>query len=488
MKVAIIGAGIAGAAALKTLLTQDQEGIIDQIDVFDYRDQLGVGSPYSKDSKHLLMNSYVGDLGFEWDEPGRYRTWLEKNYPEYAKVDIFSPRPVFGEYLQEYFADYYADERVVTHQVEITQMQVKDKRMYMLSDTEGTSYGPYPSIFMCLGHPPYADYYDLIGKEGYVHDPYPVEQVLGKLSSDQSIGIIGSGLTGIDIMRYLQYEKEISADKPVTFYILNHPFSTPKFERYSGELVFNLDKEWIEKNKSEKGLLTLEQIVNQFRQDMIDNGVNLDLLVSQYSQGSISEGLLALNQRNPQLSKLQYYGRKLTAFLPDLNMALSGQERVLFFRDFIGQFEHFRSQTPAESIEFILDKIKSQQLRIVSGLKDIIVDNKGGFKIITRPGARYHSDVLINATGFDQNLVTAADHQPLVKQLFADGLIEANPLGGILIEWPNAQVINQHYGVLDHCYLTGHWIFKTQFGNNNTKLTYRQAEACALHFLNTYNF
>ncbi|MCR8968918.1 FAD/NAD(P)-binding protein [Facklamia sp. 7083-14-GEN3] len=486
MKVAIIGAGVAGAAAVKTIVEENQQGLISHVDVFEERNQLGVGSPYEPDSKQLLMNSYVGDLGFEWQDSDHYLRWLQDHYPEYAERDIFSPRPIFGEYIQDYFRPYFENEIIHVVNQRIHQLKIKSKQSYYLFDENGKQYGPYDSVIMTVGHPPYADHYNLLGNENYIHHPYPVEQVLSDLDYQKNIGIIGSGLTGIDIMRYLQDHYPITIDHPVTFYILDQPFSTPKFERYAEDLIFNLNAEWIDKQlaQSDNQTIPLETIFHQFEADMEANGVNWKALVERYSQGSIGEGLMAIHQQNRRLSILQLYGRKLTAFLPALNMALSSHDRIRFFKDFMGLFEHFRSQTPAESIEFILQGLRDGRIRIVSGMKDVEVNDQG-FTVVTQKGLRYQTGYLVNATGFDQNLDRAAPHDPLINQMYQEGVIQANPLGGILVDWPHTQVLSQKYGLLDHLYLTGHWIFSTQFGNNNTKLTYKQAEACVKHLLDS---
>ncbi|MGX7108508.1 FAD/NAD(P)-binding protein [Facklamia miroungae] len=487
MKIAIIGAGVAGAAAVKSIIEEDPSGIISHVDVFEDRVQIGVGSPYQADSKQLLMNSYVGDLGFEWQDSDHYLRWLQVHYPEYAQRDIFSPRPIFGQYIEAYFAPYFEDARIHVLHHRIHRFEVKGKNQYYLKDDQGQDYGPYDSVIMTVGHPPYADHYDLLGQEGYIHHPYPVEQVLSELDPQKRIGIIGSGLTGIDIMRYLQNEYPITIDHPVTFYILDQPFSTPKFERFFEEIVFTLDDEWIEQqlNQSEERVIPLETIFQQFEADMAANGIDWKVLVERYSQGSIGEGLMAIHQQNRRLSILQLYGRKLTAFLPALNMALSTHDRIRFFRDFMGLFEHFRSQTPAESIKFILEGLKEGRIRIVSGMKEVEVE-EDGFTVITQKGLRYRAGYLINATGFDQHLDSAAQHDPLIKQMYNEGIIQANPLGGILVDWPTTQVLSQKYGLIPNCYLTGHWIFSTQFGNNNTKLTYKQAQACVKHLLDSH--
>ena len=55
--------------------------------------------------------------------------------------------------------------------------------------------------------------------------------------------------------------------------------------------------------------------------------------------------------------------------------------------------------------------------------------------------------------------------------------------GGVLVTWPQGQVISQRYGTFDNLFLTGRWIMTTQYGNNNAQMSFTFGQQVAKQFL-----
>lgn len=504
MKVAIIGAGISGSSVLRELYHQTQtrsDFNLDQVDMFEPRDQLGPGAPYAEDSHCLLMNSYVGNLSVDSDNPDDFYSWLQDQAPEYADKGAFAPRPLFGDYLRHRFAPYYAWDRVHHIQKRVDGIHILEEGpdrparnsldapyRYQVQTQDGQVYTGYDGVFLAIGHPPYADHYQLLGQDRYIHDPYPLKDRLKDLDPSQDrIGIIGSGLTGLDIMRYLQEAMNRSFQSPVSFFIRTTPFTTVKFKRSEEDLIFSFHDQWLDqvKERADSHHVPFQRIYDQVQSDLEANGIDWHQLNQKYGQGSVGEALLAMAEEDPSLLRLQNYLGQLTGYLPDLFMAMTVTDRKYFFDQYLAPFEHFRSQMPQESLEDILRWQGEGRLDIISGLTDIRTQSDG-FQMVLDTGADVQVDYLVNAAGFENKLDQAAQQDPLIDLLFEREIILPHMLGGIVVSWPTCEVVSARYGLCKHLYLLGHWIFTTQFGNNNTKLCLKKGREAAACFSASY--
>lgn len=494
MNIAIVGFGISGASILKTLTESDKMNQIEAIHLFEKSQNLATGYPYQEDHLSLLMNSYSSRLSLNPDNSDEYLQWLEDNYPQYAK-DKFSPRQIFGKYLQARYLPALNHDKVTFHQEEVIDIDLQPRSKengglfnlpftFTLTTNQGVLSQSFDVIFLALGHPPYADHYDLSDAPGYINNPFPISKITDYIPQHKSVGIIGSGLTGIDIMYYLHKIKHLQ--KPITFYIRHEPFTNVKNELYQGPLTLNFDHKWIENHRQGyQGSIPLKVIWQQIVEDMEANQVNIFDAIQKYQHGSLPEIHQQLKEVPLELQKIQRYVGLLTEFLPDLFMALSPADRQLFNEEYLKLFEHFRTQLPEVKLKQIIQWMDEGSVKIVSRLTDIhYQDDK--FILENKEGLRFEEDILVNATGFQMNLSKAGETHPLIKHLYDKEIITQNPLGGITVTWPIAHPISSRYGQLTQMIISGFWIFKTQFGNNNAQMTAKYGQTLAQHILNTY--
>lgn len=480
MKIALVGLGLAGSGALRELLHRADEFESLEIHIYEKRPQLGPGDPYAKDSPILLMNSYAGNLSLNEGNPKEFLEWLGEHYPDFAQDDAFAPREYYGEYVEEKMRPYIGASPVTVYHEEVQGVRILSPKRYEVETEKQTQ--SYDAVFLTMGHPPYADHYHLLGESGYIHDPYPIHEKLGQLPAGKQIGIIGSGLTGIDIMRYLQAHYDVQADNPIVFFIRDYPFSTVKFQKAEGPMQTGFNHDWIHKER-EKGYIPIERIWQQFKADLEANDISYSALLSRYGKGSSGEIMLALKEKDPELVALQAYLVTITPYMPELYMAMNALDRQLFFHKYVSTFDHFRSQMPSESLLDILQWEQEGKVRIISGLKDI---RKQGdrFTICMKDKHEEYADILVNAAGFEMDLYKASEQNSLIRQLYGDEIILQHPLGGIVVHWPTSRVISPRYGICEHLFLMGYWIFTTQYANNNTKLNLSQGHKVADYLIN----
>lgn len=482
MNIAIVGMGISGSSVLKHLFDLD---LVDEdvtIDIYEPFEEPIVGKAYRHDSAVLLMNSYSRRLSLRDGHPNDFVDWLEDHHPEYAQDD-FAPRHVYGEYLVDFYGDYLNKPQVTLYQEEVTCLtiltgdtQVVANNQAEISQTYGLATQNHPQlkiydvVFLTIGHLPYADPYNLRGATHFVHTPYPVHDQLSPLDATQRIGIIGSGLTGLDVMHYLQASKDLT--HPVTFYIRHEPFTNVKSQLYQGDLVLSFDTDWIRTHRStQDGQIPLQMIWQQIVEDMTANGVDLFQVIEKYQAGTVFNMRLEMAENPRDLQIVQRYIGLFTAYLPELNMALSPQDRARYHRDYKRIFEHFRTQFPSVKMALILQWLDQNKIKIITGLQSVESHEGGGFTLRTNVGKEYHCDILVNATGFENNLEKAAQLSPLIDALYRQEIITQSPLGGIQVTWPYAHPISPRYGEIKGIFVSGLAISTTQYGNNNAQMT-----------------
>lgn len=499
MYIAIVGLGASGNGVLKTLIDfqQNHPGEEMVIHIFDEKNHLGHGFAYQNDDHRLIMNSLPQDLSIDDQNPNDLLEWLGEHYPKYQDVEYFIPRPVYGEYLKDRMSAYLGHEHVHIMEQSIQDIEVVDANGQVITGSQQGAYHyhlqttddnwqpvTYKAVFLTIGHPPYADHYQLLGHQGYIHDPYPVSEHLAKLDPNKKIGIIGSGLTGLDVMRYLQYHFEGQLKRSITFFTRSTPFSTAKQGRYDGHIHTAFSNEWIKSEREKgKGYIPLDRILQAFLADMKTNNINIQRTIDRYGTGSLTEIRQELNHFDRDLQIFQQYAGVITPFLPDLYMSMSVMDRMRYDQDYLGIFEHFRSQMTKEALQDIIQWYDEDKITFHDQLTDIKPNSESGFDLFFENGSPKHVDILINAAGFENDLAKASEQNLFIKNLLDRDILTPKSNGGVMVTWPQVQVTSQRFATHDNLFLTGRWIMTTQYGNNNAQMTFSFGQQVAQQFL-----
>lgn len=491
MKIAIVGLGIAGSTVLLSLQKEFNLTDADQIDIYEPRERLGSGFPYAEEDEHIVINTYPDSLSIVEGNRNDFIEWLKDNHPQDDYYNMFSPRTFYGEYLNEriqpalehnyvqVIPQKVVDMRIVNSAGESLHHRTNEPLLYQVRTATDEWSSTYDAVFLTIGHPPYRDAYGLIGSENYIHNPYPLKDVLSDLPKEKRIGILGSGLTTLDILRYLKENHEF--ESPVTLYIRHEPFTSVIQPRSQERLSHSLDATWRNQQKeSHNGTIPLENIFNKIEDDLETHGIDFAQIHERYSTGSISEIHQELQMNDENYIRFQAYLGSLYTTIEELINDLSATDREQFYRQYFRTVMHYYSQAPAESIQLIYDLIEEGKLRIISGLADIKT-NEAGFKVQANGGS-HQADILINSTGFENDLSRAKAQDKLIGNLYDRNLIVPDGDRNILVTWPQTQPVNRPFGMLDHVYLLGTWIFSTQLPNSSASSNIRQARK-AVRFL-----
>lgn len=483
MKIAIIGAGVAGANVLRTILKHKNLKEEDCLAIFEKREQLGVGLPYEQDSPVKRLNIPHDEITLDPNNPNDFSQWLEENVEEPFNFEGLVSRVDCGHYIEDRMGEYFNHPKVAVKHEEVVRLDYLDEKTAFLLETESEHQEEFDVVFICIGHPMYNDFYHLEGTENYIHNPYPMKQRLANISEEKQVGILGTGPTGIDIYRYLVQEKQLA--KPPVF--LNHgDFLNLSGISWQGEeIALSLTWDWIkEKAKgSSTGLIPLQDIFDRITRDFDQEGVDLQKVYLRAKDLSLANQKKLIEDEDQEVAFLVKYFEELVEFYPTLYGLLSGSDRLLLKEKYEDFLDLFRSFNPPGTNRWLIQEIEAGRGQLLHELEDI--KSKGdGFTVIGTE--QVELDVLVNATGFDSNLVHNISVNPLLKSLFDQNIILPDEQGeGILVNWPRCQVMNKKYGVMETLYVQGMWIAPSHYRNNDIRSILQVSEMVADEFMNS---
>lgn len=502
MNIAIVGLGTSGNGVLKAFLDfqQAHPNTDFTIHIYDTANHLGHGFPYQEDTHSLIMNSYARNISLDTENPNGFVEWLAANYPEHADPNHYVPRPIFGQYMKDFMKDYMKSDRITIINQLVQDIRVLDNLGKELGENKQIPYQfqlqtadhtwqdtVYQAVFLNIGHPPYADHYHLRGHKGYVHNPYPVMETLGELNPEQKIGIIGSGLTALDAMRYMQNKYEGKLAHSISFYTRSTPFKTARQDYYDGPIHMTFSYAWIDEISAKgNGYIRLDTILEAFFEDMRVNDVDVKAVIDRFGLGSLSEIRHEVMGYDRELQIIQQYASTITKYLPHLYMKMPGLDREKYIHEYMDIFEYFRNQMTKEALLDILNWYDQGRISFQDQLVDIKANSQSGFDIYYKNGSVSHADILINAAGFESNLFRASDQDILIKNLVNREIISPTPYGDVLISWPQGQSISRRFGTFDNLFFTGRWIKNTLYGNNNALMNFTFGQDIVKQFLDRH--
>ena len=483
MKIAIIGTGLSGSSVLRTILTHPNFKQTDEIIVFEPLENLGPGFPYAPDDETIMINSPTKHLSVDLNNSNHFNDWLEKHFGDYENKEGLVSRQRYGQYLAEHFAESYAHPQVMHIRDVVTDMEVlSESDQYRLKTSQDWLEDKFDSVFFAVGHQPYNDYYDLIGTKNYIHNPYPASKYLSQFKSEQKIGIIGSGTTSIDMMRY--FTEHYDLKHPLTYYEREHAFYFPRIPYDKEDFKFTLTKEWVEAElASRNGYIPFEHILETLRSDIASEGVNLEDVYNAYKKNDFEIKCRIVEENNQDMAMVQAYISRLGHVLPELYNALSEGDRDYYLKNYFSKLLFFRSMVPNKSFRRLAALYEAGDLRIVFVLSDITVQADGSFLISANEDET--ADVLVNATGFASKLDKAAEQDNLIKNLYEKELILPAKNGQFIqVDWPESRLMTKPYGLLDQVYWLGSYIRGAQHENNDAKLIIQHGIDTAQRMMN----
>ncbi|MEO6816447.1 MAG: FAD/NAD(P)-binding protein [Edaphobacter sp.] len=380
--IAIIGAGVSGTLTALHLIEQR---VAANVVLIDQRPDFGLGLAYSTPSLRHLLNVPAGKISALPAQPHHFLDWLRENdYPEATEV-TFVPRAIFGRYIQSLLATMSGIKQEIA--------TVTDVRPYhsgaVLTLNNGCELRS-DLVVLATGN---FDPAPLPGitKEAldfgvYHHNAWSPKTYEG-LASDASVALIGTGLTGVDVvlrLRELGHRGKIVA-------ISRHGIFPSRHQAYSSL------------NASAIPLDTPATCITYLR--------------------ALHTAIRGGAEWRAVIDSLRSTTNKLWLRLPL-------EEKMRFRRHLQRRWDVVRHRMAPPTADLIESELRNRTLEIREGHLDAVDTSPAGAQVTVRTREGKHIfdvDRVINCTGPSMNYRCV--QSTLLQNLFAKGLVTAGPLG-----------------------------------------------------------
>ena len=481
MKIAIIGAGLAGSNLLKSIL-EHKNYSNEQIYIFDKNERFGPGEPYKYDSEYRVLNTSNYSMSVEKDNPFDFNNWLNTNKDQSTNFEKMTPREYYGEYLEDRFSKYFNHENVQCIHEEVIDIDIlKNEKIKFYLKTTKQDYENFDSVFLTIGHPKYKDFYELEGKENYENNPYPLSEKLSKIKDTDKVGIIGAGASSIDIFRYLMQDKKMQT--PIFFFIRNSIFHHPSIpNEVKNDITFTLNDEWISRNKDENGFITLETIINQVKGDLLTENIDYKEVYDKIKDKSLENYKKLIEGKPLEVSMISKYIDRISMYFPELYGTLSSSDQKEYLEKYDKMIDPFYNVTPYETTKWIIECIEDESVIFEKGLEEIEISKDG--KFVVKGHKTVEVDYLLNATGFDFDLFENTKSNTLLNNLYDKKIIQDDQDGNYInVTWPGLNVLSKEYGEIKNFYVIGMWVYGVLLRANSADIIIKITSNIAHRFM-----
>ncbi|MFC5215375.1 FAD/NAD(P)-binding protein [Streptomyces coerulescens] len=451
--IGIIGGG-ASAVCLLDALAEAGPAPGD-VTVFEPDPHLWRGRPYQPDLDTVRVNIPPEGMSVRFGDREHFPRWLaardavlgmaEPDFVDPLNNLRFVPRATYGAYLEQSARDAVARLRATGRRVDVVRAQVTsaepaaDGRVTLYyGDGERHTVG---QAVLCVGRGRPGDPYRLAGQEGFVADAYPLARTLQELDPDDDIGVIGAGLTGVDVVLSLLARghrgKVLLASRSGVLPLVRQ---TPR-----PHTLRHFTAERFQAAARRRETVTLAQLTDLMRAEFAEVGEDLS---------AVAREITALNEEDPvrrlrrHLAEVDASGiglrilqHAVPATGPDVWPLLPRHEKNAVLRTHYRVLMSLCCPMPAATATALLGMVDSGRLEIVPDVRGIRARPGGGFVLHTgEDGAGHHADRLVNAVSPAPGGLPARAHG-LITSMTTAGLAEPHPRGGVRVERATSRLV-----------------------------------------------
>jgi uncharacterized NAD(P)/FAD-binding protein YdhS len=377
--IAIIGGGVSGALTAFHLVRQDSQA---RVILIDQRPDFGLGLAYSTPSLRHLLNVPAGKISALPDQPDHFLSWLRKNHDPAATEKTFAPRAVFGRYIQFLLRSTGPLEQQIATVIDV---RLHDSGAVLRLDngcelradlvvlaTGNFDPAPLPGITKAA-----------VDSGLYRHNAWTAE-TYEELDSEATVALIGTGLTGVDVvlrLRELGQRGRIIA-------VSRHGVFPNRHEDYAPLSSSAVPSD------------TPATCVAYLR--------------------ALRAAIRAGEEWRAAVDSLRETTNKLWLRLPL-------QEKERFRRHLQHRWDVVRHRMAPPIADVIESELRNGTLEIREGNLQSVDASPAGAHITLRGSGSFHADRVINCTGpsMDYRRVPST----LLQNLFKRGLVTSGPLG-----------------------------------------------------------
>jgi uncharacterized NAD(P)/FAD-binding protein YdhS len=384
--IAIIGGGVSGALVVLNILKQSKRAT--QILWFDAKNAFCKGLAYSTDEDVYLLNVRASNMSVFVDEPLHFVNWLTQQQLPFSSQDFVS-RTIYGQYVSSTFnelKDSHATVKITCLAEEVTTINKNGDEFLVSAKQDYQAQQVVLAFGNFLPAHPRSIHTNFQQSNRYFQNAFS-SQVITQVINQESVLIVGSGLTMIDVVLSLKkhhYTGKITAISPHGYLPQAHIENPlPTTASYINE-------------QQTYTLLQLYSLVNQQLKFARAN---------QLSTHSVIDTL------RPHLQRLW--------------LGLSLEDKQQFLRHLRHKWGVARHRVASQSMQVIKELLHNKQLELIRGRVLDIRSNETGFDIqySNREQESNHlqASVLINCTGPESNFEKV--EIPLIKQLLQAKII-----------------------------------------------------------------
>lgn len=463
MKIAIVGAGVAGSSILKTIIEHNNFSKISQIYIFDKRTFYGAGMPHEPDSENRKLNVKSSLMSIDPNDSLNLIKWLNKNDIPIENEENLTSRNDYGKYLHDYFSKYYENDKVKFVPYFIEDINILNDK-YELIDSNKNNY-IFDAVFLSIGRPNYQDPYNLDGISNYIQDPYPFNDKFKVVDNSKKIGVIGAGSTSMDIFRMLNNDFEL--ENPIYFLTRKSTFKLPNISYIDDVEIkkFSVDHTWVDQNVDKYGFLSLKKIIEQFKSDFSYENIDFKKTYKRIDFTNLETHKNLYDDMDYDIRYIISYLKKFYPMYARVFGLLNKNDKEEFLNKYHKMINKFIGLNPPKSLQILLNEYEKGKVKIIKNLSDIKYD---GNRFLVDADEKLEFDVIINSTGFDFNLKNNAKTNILIYNLLNKEIIQPQENGKhILIKWPESNVLSRRYGQLNNFYVLGLFVYGSHYRNND---------------------
>jgi uncharacterized NAD(P)/FAD-binding protein YdhS len=448
--IAVIGGGPTAVAFLESLIhSRDTIGPDVSLDltVFDPSPHPWCGHSFAPDRPEALTNTYTPDMSVRHWQPEHVDIWLKANgYTEFAGNN-FAPRSLIGQYFKE-SAQQAASrmEGFAFIREQVTGLTVVDDRVHLYTQNEGYT---FDYAVLSVGRSDRFDPYGLEGQENFCIRPYPLKNALAGVDPDEHIGIIGTGLTAVDLVMALKADKHRGR---ITLFSRHGllPAVRPPSLKYE---LQRFTVKAIEDRAAAKGELSLEDLVHLVHEELdhactSPEPLTEEIFPTRYGIDRLRHQLMHIDDGEVA------YSIAIKTLLPLQDawylLTPADKARTASFRHI---YNTLCCPMPRHRAAEILELADSGQLDVVRGVKSVAKDARGQLVAITADYPLLYFDRVFSAGSNGNALDPLA--APLISSLLRSGQGRAHPFGGLDVERTTSRLLDAHNRPQPRLYAVG---------------------------------
>lgn len=436
VRIAVVGGGASAVCIVDALARSTHS--CGELTVFDPSPQLWRGRAYQRDAEVILVNSSAENMSVRRGDPKHCARWLASR----GHTCEFAPRPVYGDYLESTARDGIARLRERGWRVAIVRDAVVGAQCgggQVVLRTQDGPHTPCDHTVLAVGGGYPRDTYGLAGRPNFVGEPYPVAESLSAIDPDDSVGVIGAGLTAVDVLIALEARGHRG---PLTLLSRRGVLPAVRQQPISHQLRHFVPAR-LHALAGRRRQVALSDVIDLLRVELASAGADLDEVWKEISGVCAEAPAVRLRRQLADVGCRRVGLRVLQQAVhvcgPDLWPLLPESVR----QDILGT--HFRTlmslccPMPPSSGRTLLRLIDSGQLTVLGGVRQVAPSAGGGFRVTT-DGTELAVRHVVNGVNASAHRVPVGARR-LVDTLYGARLAMPHPDGGLCVDTATSRLV-----------------------------------------------